>query len=157
MGGSAGEPVGQRINAMLEEREESLEIDSQTDEESGKEIPLAEMLLVEDNHGLVEDVDITDGAGVLALPLVVEDGLGHIEILPPSLQQPVGEVDVLTVHEERLIKQSHLIECLAAKHHISPTKYLYLGRFLPVEETHVVAVYDAVTGKETVKTRYLAE
>ena len=72
------------------------------------------MLAEEDEHSLVEDVDIAV-VGLTGRPsLKVHDGERQVPVFPTAFQQSVRKVDVFTVHEEILVEQSYGIERLVA-------------------------------------------
>ena len=50
------------------------------------------MLPEEDEHGIVEHMDIAKGGLLRALSLVMEDADGEVPVLPSCLQESVGEV-----------------------------------------------------------------
>lgn len=78
---------------------------------------MAIVLAEEDVHRFVEYLDVAICVLACAFALVVEYACGDVIVAVTGLQQSVGEVDVLAVHEKVLIEQSYLVEEGAAYEH----------------------------------------
>jgi type IV secretory pathway protease TraF len=80
--------------------------------ESEEETLMTIVLAEEDQHGLIENVDIA----IVGLPsgsaLIVDNRTRQIPVLPTSLQESVREIDVFSVHEKVLVEETNLFECL---------------------------------------------
>ena len=61
---------------------------------------MAVVFAEENEHGLIEDVDVTEGGLMGALALVVEYGDGQIPVFETALEQTLREVNVFAIHEE---------------------------------------------------------
>ena len=58
------------------------------------------MLAEEDEHGIIEDVNISEARLLRTLALVMQDAYGEIPVLKATFQQSIAEVDILTIHKE---------------------------------------------------------
>ncbi len=70
------------------------------------------MFVEEEQHGLVEHVDVAVGVLLGAFSFVVDDRGGVVIVLEALLQQPAREVYVLAVHEERFVESPGLLQSL---------------------------------------------
>ncbi len=81
------------------------------------------MLGSEQQHGTVEHQHVVQAAFFGAFPFVVDDaGRGEVVVPPASLDQTPAQVDVLTVHEELLVQQTHIVQGLLPHPHEGPRK-----------------------------------
>ena len=103
---------------------------------------MSEVFLEEDDHGLVEGIDVAYGVFLCALPLVVEDLGGDVVVLESRAQNSIADVYVFAIHEECLIEESYLVEGRAADEHEGAADYLYGGDGVLIEILHVVASED---------------
>ena len=55
----------------------------------------------------------------------------QIPVLIPSLQNTVGQVDILAIHEEVLVEESHLVEGLTTEHEERPADDLDATGLVP--------------------------
>lgn len=101
------------------------------------------MLAEENQHGLVEVVDVAVVGLVGRLALEVGNLKGQVPVLPATLEQAVGEVDVLAVHEEVLIEESHLIEGLTSQQTEGAADDLDASGLVPRQMAHVIALREA--------------
>ena len=65
---------------------------------------MAIMLAEEDEHGLIEHMHIAKRGFLGGLTFIMDDVVGQIPVLPSTLYQAVGKVDILTIHEEVFIQ-----------------------------------------------------
>ena len=86
------------------EGDERTEIDGQLHGDGVDKAQVAVMLAEEDEHGLIENVDVTIVGLLGGLTLEVDDGERQVPVLPAALQQTIGKVDILAVHEEVLVE-----------------------------------------------------
>ena len=107
------------------------EIDSHLDGQCDQQTEVTIVLTEENQHGLIENVDITETGLLRRLALVMNDTARHIPVLVTCLQDSVLQVDILAIHEEILVQETNLIECLTTQHHESATHHLNLARFVP--------------------------
>ena len=63
------------------------------------------MFSEEDEHGIVEHMDISKRRLMRALTLVMENAGRHIPVLIAPLKQTIRQVYVLAIHEEIFIEQ----------------------------------------------------
>ena len=61
------------------------------------------MLAEEDEHGIIEDVNISETRLLRTLALVMQDAYRQIPVLKAAFQQSIAEVDILTIHKEVLV------------------------------------------------------
>ena len=125
------------------EGDEGPEIDGNLHGDGVEEAQVAVVLAEEDEHGLIEDVDIAVVGLLGGLALIVGDGERQVPVLPAALEQTVGEVDVLAVHKEVLIEQSHLIEGLATQHIEGAADDVDASGLVPRQMTHIVSFGEA--------------
>ena len=133
------------------------QVDGKPDEHGKQAVAAAEVLVEEDEHGLVEDMDVAERRLLRAFALVVQDGGGDVGIAPAGQQEAVGEVDVLAVHEEGFVEQPHLTDCLAAHHEEGSADDLDAVGLRARQVAHVVAAEATAVGKEGAEPRHLAE
>ena len=101
------------------------------------------MLAEEDEHGLIEDMYIAERRLLGGLALEVDDIGGVVPVLPAALQQTVRQVDILAIHEEVLVEESHLVEGLTTEHEERPADDLDATRLVPRQMAHVIALGEA--------------
>ena len=61
------------------------------------------MLAEEDEHGIIEDVNISEARLLRTLALVMQDAHGEIPVLKATFQQSIAEVDILAIHKKVLV------------------------------------------------------
>ena len=83
-------------------------------------------------------MDITETGLLRALALVVKDERWQIIVAIAALEDTIRQVDILAIHKEILVEESHLVERLAPQHAESSTHHLDGCRCVPVEITHIV-------------------
>ena len=54
-----------------------------------------------------------------------------IPVLPAALQQTIGQIDILALHEEVLVEESHLVEGLTTEHEERPADDLDATGLVP--------------------------
>ena len=67
------------------------------------------------------------------LPLIMQDPFRHVQVLIASQHDPIRQIDILPIHEERLIQQANLIQRLMAKQHERTRQHLHLMRLLFIQ------------------------
>ena len=97
------------------------EIDRKPDEEGEPtRIALSEMLGGEDDHRLVKHYHIINAGFLGTFTFEVDDGGVRKVVVPVAGQRnPVGEVDIFTVHKECFIEISDLVQYGGADEHKS--------------------------------------
>ena len=75
------------------------------------------VLAVEDEHGLIKDPHVAHRVFLGALALVVDDFHRQKPVFVACQHHPVGEVDVLAVHEKVLVEAAHLLQQGRAAQH----------------------------------------
>ena len=141
---------------LVDEAEHGLEVDGQANGDGGAEIVRVEMLLEEDEHGVVEDVHVAKRVLVRALALVVQDGIGYVVVLVAILLEAIGEVNVLAIHEVVFVEASRLVERTVARQEECPRDDVYLHGLFLVQIAHVVLAKRAALGEEVAQARHLA-
>ena len=101
------------------------------------------MLTEEDEHGLIEDVDIAE----VSLPgrpaFEMSDLIRQVPVLPATLEQTVRQVDVLTVHKEVLVEQPHLIDGLTTQEAKGTADDVDTSGLVPRQMTHIITLREA--------------
>ena len=141
---------------LVDEAEHCLEIDGHADGNGRTEIVRVEMLLEEDEHGVVEDVDVAERVLVRALAFVVQDGVGHVVVLVAVLFQAIGEVHVLAIHEIVFVESSRLVERTATRQEEGPRDDVNLHGLVLVQIAHIVLAKSAAVGEKAAQARHLA-
>lgn len=67
------------------------------------------MLPEEDKHCLIEHMNITERGLLCRLPLVMDDIVWQIPVLPTSMNHAVRQINVLTIHEIVFIQKTDLV------------------------------------------------
>ena len=88
------------------------------------------MLLKEYQHGLIEYMHITVIRLLRRFALIMDDGVRQIPVLPPTLQQTIREIDILTIHKEIFVEQPDSLQCLMAQQAERPAHHLNLARLV---------------------------
>ena len=132
-------------------------IDGHANRNAQPEDHRAIMLPEEDEHRLVEHMHVAERRFLGTLAFVVNNPDGHIPVLISPLQYAIREVDILTIHEEILIQQPHLVEHASAYHHERSAHHLYPSRLIPRKVTHVVMAESRMPGITPAQPRHLVE
>ena len=146
--------VGQREGDMLGDTFEPCNAgacpDGEVDEEVEEGgIAAGEVVLDKDGHGIVEGVDIVHAAMLGAFALVMDDAAGgEVVVLEPRQLDAPREVDVLAVHEIRLVEQPHFLQCHAANHQEGTGEDVDGVGCVVVEVSHIVGGDAAVVWEE---------
>ena len=115
------------------------------------------MLAEKDQHRLIEDVHIAERWFLRRLTLVVNDVVGQIPVLPTTLQQTEWQVDILAIHKEILVENTHLIEGFTTQEAECATDDFYFRGFIPREIAHIVFSVAAAIRKTAAKSGHLVE
>ena len=141
----------------LHERQRRLADDRRLDGQAQQKTQVAVVFAKEDEHGLVEDVDIAIGLALRALALVVEDAAGQVPVFVAPLEHAVAEVDVLAIHEEVLVEQSDLVERLSPQEAVGAADDLDGVGLVPRQIAHVVSAQPSAVGEALAEPRDLVE
>ena len=116
------------------------------------------MLGGKEQHGAVEDHHVVEASLFGRFPLVVDDaGAGEVMVLPTTFHEPPTQIDVLTVHEELLVEQAHLIQGLLPHPHERPRQDVHGGRFCLPDVPCVIRVERLRCRGQTVHPRHAAK
>ena len=137
------EEVAQALRDHLHQCQESTEIDGSLDGQRQQETEMTVVLAEEDEHGLIEHVDIAEGALLSRFALIMNNVEGQIPVLSTAFQQSEREIDILAIHKEVFVEQAYLIECLATQETVGTADHLNASRLVPREAAHIVATRKA--------------
>ena len=103
LSGAEAQLLSHSVGGGAHQRGKGFQIDSPLDGQSPQCVHTAIMLAEEDEHGIIEDVDISEARLLGALSLIVEDAHGQIPVLVAAFEQSITEVDILALHKEILV------------------------------------------------------
>ncbi len=107
------------------------------------------MLRGKDGHRLVKGLDVVPALVFRAFALVMQNGaVGQIVIAVACQENPVGEVDVLAIHEEGFVKAANFLKNRAAHEHPGAAVHIHIARFLGGQVARVVGAKSRVLGEE---------
>ena len=118
---------------------------------------MAIVLSEEDEHRFVEVVNVAIAVLLGAFSLVMENRRGDIAVLLSCLEQAIGKVDVLAIHEKVLVEQSALLEGGTAKEHECTADDFDRVLLFLVKILHIVSSEDTTSREKSAKSRHLAK
>ena len=108
-----------------------------------------EVVLHEDGHRVVEGVDIVQTPPLRAFSFIMYYARGgHIVVLVSRQPDAPREVDILAVHEIRLVQQPHFLQCLSPDHQERAGQDIHLIHFVVRQVSHIVGRYAPVVGEQ---------
>ena len=115
------------------------------------------MFSEEDEHGIVEHMDISKRRLMRALTLIMENAGRHIPVFIAPLKQTIRQVYVLAIHKEIFIEQPYLVESLMTHHAESSTDDLYALGAAPRQVTHIIMAEATALREAGTQTAHLVE
>lgn len=92
-----------------------------------------------------------------ALALVMKDAVWQIPVVVASFKNTVREINVLAIHKEVFVKESHFVEYAAAQEAVGSAHNIYFNRLIPGETTHIILPKLAVAREILAQTYHLVE
>ena len=84
--------IAQTVAQHLDKGDKGSEIDGELDGQRDEDAQVTIVLAEEDEHGLIEHMDIAERRFLRGLPLVMDDVVRQVPVLPTALQQPIRQV-----------------------------------------------------------------
>lgn len=102
-------------------------------------------------------MNIAEARLLSTFTFVMQDIYRQIIVLITTLQDTVRKINILTIHEEILIQQPHLLQGFTTYHTESTAHNLYLCRLIPWKITHVIMTETAMLRKPAAQPHHLIE
>ena len=118
---------------------------------------MCEVLLEENHHRLMKGIHILKRVLLRALTLVMQDLGRNVVVLVTSLQHTITQINILAIHKERLVQQSHFIQRLLTDKHEGTAYNLDRIDRLLVQILHIVPAEQTALGKQRAQSRHLTK
>ena len=109
-------------------------------------------------HCVIERVHVVHAAVLGAFAFVVDDACcGEIIVLESGQLYSPRKVDILAVHEIRLVQNPHFIVCFPAEHQVCPGQNVDGIDVIVAQMPHIVCRYAFRMGKQVYQSAHLIE